>query len=165
MKITFVLLLTCICGVLLILYAGVALIQDKKYFTSAPKDIQAAILPHSERFKGAHALGWLLTAIALIFIFGSVIYGIYDGKQNHFDFWSYFWRFLILLEGYKIWDMIFLDWYLLTKSHFYQHYFPEVDGCKSLEHTGFNRKEQLLKLCVLFPVVSMVLAVICTWIF
>lgn len=144
------------------LWAGVAFIQDKKYFTSAPKDVQAAIETRKERFKGAHAVGWILMAVAAVLVIGSVIIAIADGIRRGFSFGQFFLRFLILLEGYKVWDMIFLDWYLLTKSHFYQHYFPEVEGCESLKHTGFNRKSQAMKLCVIFPALSLALAGICT---
>lgn len=162
MKITFLLLLIIICGVFLMLWAGVAFIQNKKYFTSAPKDVQEAILPHKERFHGAHILGWILMAVAAILVIGSVIFGIIDGIKKDFSFLQFFFRFLILLEGYKVWDMIFLDWFLLTKSHFYQHYFPEVEGCESLKHTGFNRKSQIIKLCIIFPILALVLSGICT---
>lgn len=42
----------------LILYAGVALIQDKRFFSSAPKENLDAIPDRKpERFRGAHALG------------------------------------------------------------------------------------------------------------
>lgn len=162
MALTFLLLLVIIAGILLMLWSGVAFIQDKKYFTSAPKDVQAAILPHDERFPGAHLIGWILMGVAGILIIGAVIIGVADGLRRNYSFVQFFLRFFILLDGYKIWDMIFLDWYLLTKSHFYQHYFPEVEGCKSLEHTGFNRQSQLLKLCVVFPLLSLALAGICT---
>lgn len=159
---TFLLLLIIICGILLMLWAGVALIQNKKYFTSAPKDVQEAIQSREEHFRGAHAVGWLLMVVAAILAIGSVLFAVVDGIRRDFSFGQFFLRFLILLEGYKAWDMIFLDWYLLTKSHFYQYYFPEVEGCESLKHTGFNRKEQLMKLCVIFPVVSFAMAGICT---
>lgn len=161
MAVTIGMLCICIAGILLMLYAGVAFIQDKKYFTSAPKDIQEAIQVHEERFKGAHALGWILMILACVMIFGSVIYAAYDGIHKGFSFTQFFIRFLIMLDGYKIWDMIFLDWFLLTKSHFYQHYYPETEGCESFKHTGFNTKSQLLKLFVIFPLVSLVLAGIC----
>lgn len=162
MSVTLWLLLIIIGGILLMLWSGVAFIQDKKYFTSAPKDVQAAILPHEERFPGAHLLGWILMALSAVLMIGAVIFAIVDGLRQHYSFGQFFLRFLILLDGYKIWDMIFLDWYLLTKSHFYQHYFPEVAGCESLTHTGFNTKSQLLKLCIIFPLVSVLLAWFCT---
>lgn len=158
---TFILLVVIICGVFLMLWAGVAFIQDKKYFSSAPKDVQEAIQPREERFHGAHAVGWMLMAIAAVLVIGAVVLAVVDGIHRGYSFWQYFLRFLILLEGYKIWDIVFLDWYLLTKSHFYQHYFPEVEGCESLTHTGFNRKEQLLKLCLIFPAISAALAGLC----
>lgn len=161
METTFLLLLIIICGVLLMLWAGVAFIQDKRYFTSAPKDVQEAILPREERFKGAHALGWLLMAAAAVLVIGAVLFAVIDGIRGDYSFGQFFLRFLILLEGYKVWDMIFLDWYLLTKSHFYQHYFPEVEECKSLKHAGFNRKEQVMKLCVIFPMIALALSGIC----
>lgn len=68
MILTVILLLLCICRVFLMLFAGVALIQDKKYFSSAPKDVKAAIRPREERFHGAYALGWILMAAAAVLI-------------------------------------------------------------------------------------------------
>lgn len=45
-------------GLFLMILAAVALIQDKRMFTSAPRDIQEAIVPREqERFPGAHAAG------------------------------------------------------------------------------------------------------------
>lgn len=161
MGVTTGMLCICIAGIMLMLYAGVALIHDKKYFTSAPEDIQKAIRVHEERFKGAHALGWILMIAAGVMISGSVIYASYDGIQRDFSFTRFFIRFLIMLDGYKVWDMIFLDWFLLTKPHFYQHYYPETEGCESFKHTGFNTRSQLLKLLVIFPVISLFLAGIC----
>ena len=60
MLLTLFLTLIFILAVCLLLYAAVALIQDRRFFTTAPKDIQAAAVDHPERFPGAHALGWLL---------------------------------------------------------------------------------------------------------
>ena len=61
----------------------------------------------------------------------------------------------------KAFDIIFLDWFLLTRSHFYQHYYPETEGCVSYRQFGFNRKQQIGKI-VLFPFVALLLAWICT---
>lgn len=46
--------------------AVVAFIQSKKFFGSAPKDIQEAILEHEERFFGARILGWLILVISVL---------------------------------------------------------------------------------------------------
>lgn len=164
MALSFLMLFIIVCAVMLMLWAGVALIQDKKYFTSAPKDVQEAIQPRKERFCGAHALGWTLMAVSALVILSTVVWAVLDGADRWFSFSQYFLRFLIILEGYKVWDIVFLDWFLLTKSRFYQHYFPEVEGCESLKHFGFNRSQQGIKLLV-YPLVALALSGLCTVIF
>ena len=42
----------------LILYAGVGFIQDKRFFSSAPKENLEAIPDKKERFPGAHVIGY-----------------------------------------------------------------------------------------------------------
>ena len=54
---TIILALCFILAILLMLYAAVALVQDKSLFGSAPKDIVDAIQHREERFKGARFLG------------------------------------------------------------------------------------------------------------
>ena len=56
MLLTIILSIIMMAGLFLMLLAGVAFIQDKKYFTSAPKDVQESILPREERFHGQHAI-------------------------------------------------------------------------------------------------------------
>lgn len=66
MLLTILLSFVLIVSVCLLLYAAVALIQDRRFFTTEPKDIQAAAIEHPERFPGAHALGWVLAIISLL---------------------------------------------------------------------------------------------------
>jgi hypothetical protein len=56
--------------------------------------------------------------------------------------------------------MIFIDWYLLTKSHLFQHYYPETEGCRGFHSYGFNRKSQIAKI-IIFPFVALAAAGIC----
>ena len=88
----------------------------------------------------------------------SIVYGAWDGIRNNFTLWEFFIRFLVMFESYKLFDMIFIDWFLLTKSNFYQHYYPETKGCESYDNYGFNLKSQLLKLIIIFPVTAFALA-------
>lgn len=143
------------------LFAAVAFIQDKRFFGTAPKDVQERVLIHEERFPGMHILGYVLCIAAIAVIAGSVIIAVWDGIMRDYGFLQFFIRFMIMLEGYKIWDMLFLDNYLLTKSNFFQHYYPEIGDCKGVKEFGFNFKEQLLKLIVVFPVVSLAAAGLC----
>ena len=161
MEITLILSLILMAALFLMIFAAVALVQDKRLFTSAPKDIQAAITEHKERFPGARLLGWTLLVIAVLAFPGTFLYGALDGIHRSYGFWQFFARFLTMLYLLKAFDIIFLDWFLLTKAHFYQHYFPETEGCAGYHQFGFNRKQQIGKL-VLFPFVALLLAWICT---
>ncbi len=161
MLLTLLLALIFIVSICLMLYSAVALIQNKKLFSSAPKDVQAAIQEKPERFKGARVLGIILLMLSFGGCAFAFIYGAVNGIQNGFSFWQFFARFLIMLYLYKAFDMICFDWLLLTKSRFFQHYYPEIEGCEGLEKYGFNLKSQIAKL-IAFPFVSLLAAWICT---
>ena len=162
MVITLILSVVFIASIILMLYSAVALVQKKALFSSAPKDVQAAIIERkTERFKGARAIGWALIVISMLGIAGAFIFGAVNGIQNHFTLLQFFIRFLLMLYIYKAFDIVCFDWFLLTKSHFFQHYYPEIEGCESLERYGFNIKSQMIKLIV-FPFVSLLAAWICT---
>ena len=161
MKVTLLLSLALMAELFLLLWAAVALVQSKKLFTTAPKDIQAAALEHAEHFPGARILGWTLLVIFAAAFLGAFVYGGWDGIRQGYGFWQFFGRFLTMLYLLKAFDIICLDWFLLTKSHFFQHYYPETEGCAGYHQFGFNRKEQLTRI-VLFPFLSLLLAWICT---
>ncbi|MCM1321820.1 MAG: hypothetical protein NC041_10070 [Bacteroides sp.] len=144
----------------LMIWAAVALVRNPKLFATAPKDIQAAIVKHEKRFLGANVIGWILLLLCAALFLGAFIYGGWDGMQNNYSFRQFFGRFLIMLYLEKAFDIICLDWFLLTKSRFFQHYYPETAGCAGYHQFGFNRKEQLARI-VVFPFVSLVLAGIC----
>ncbi|MBR2769088.1 MAG: hypothetical protein IKD68_09150 [Solobacterium sp.] len=157
MGLTILLSLVFTAGVCLLLYAAVTLIQDRRFFTTAPKDIQAAASDHPERFPGAHALGWILAVISLFMMAGAFVYAGYDGVKNGFSFFQHWLRFAVMFYLWKAFDVICLDWYLLTKSHFFQKYYPETEGCEGYHQFGFNRKEQMIRLLV-FPFASALMA-------
>ena len=93
--------------------------------TTAPKDIQAAAKDHPERFRGAHSLGWAIGIACLLIMTGVFVYDGYEGIKSGFVFWQFFLRFFIIGAVIKAFDIISLDYILLTKTHFFQHYFPE----------------------------------------
>ncbi len=140
--------------------AAVGLIQNKKLFTTAPKDIQEAAKEHPERFPGQHVLGWKLAILCLLIAIGTFVYGGRNGVKNGFTFRQFFLRFLIMLYLWKAFDIVCLDWLLLTKSHFFQHFYPETEGCAGYHAFGFNRRGQIIRILV-FPFVTAALAGIC----
>jgi len=158
---TFILALCFILAILLMLYAAVALVQDKSLFGSAPKDIVDAIQPREERFKGARFLGWSLIILSMLILVAVAVIGIWDGVKQGYDFWQFFWRCLFILYIYKAFDLVFLDWVLLQKTSFFQHYYPETEGCAGYHSYGFNKKSQITKI-LLFPFISALIAWLCT---
>ena len=159
--VTFLLSLLAIGGITLMLYSAVALVQDKRLFGSAPKEAQELIQPKPERFKGQHLFGWALLIISMLMVVAALVLAVWDGVGNNFGFWKFFARFLTILYAYKAFDMICFDYLLLTRSHFFQRYYPEVDGCDSFHKYGFNLKSQIIRIIV-YPFICALAAWICT---
>lgn len=61
-------------------------IQDKRFFTSAPKAAQEVIQPKAARFRGQHTVGRLMMILALSLMGGAIIMGAYDGIRKEFSF-------------------------------------------------------------------------------
>ena len=124
----------------IMLLSAVAFIQDKKFFSSAPKEAQDAVQPRQEElFYGARTIGWTL-----------------------FTFFQFFLRFILIFTIYKLYDMICFDYFLLMKFKFFQHYYPELETVYANRKYGYNIKSQLLKLLFIFPAASALAAWICT---
>ena len=153
-----------VCGaVSLMMISGIAFIQDIKMFSSAPKEARAVLKPRDkELFYGARTIGWVLMIFSVLMILGSLIIAVWDGFRSDFSFWKFLTRLVIMFTVYKLYDMIFFDYFLLVKFHFFQHYYPEIEKAFEGRKYGFNIKSQLLKLLVIFPVVSALAAWICT---
>ena len=152
------------CGAItLLLISAVAFIQDRKFFSSAPKEALEVLVPREkELFYGARSMGWVLLILAVLMILGVGVISIWDGFKSGYSFIQFFLRFVLIFTIYKAYDMIFFDWFLLCKFHFFQHYYPEVESVYSGRKYGYNLKSQLLKLLVIFPAASALAAWICT---
>ena len=144
----------------LILYAGVGFIQDKRFFSSAPKENLAAIPDRRERFRGAHIVGWALAAVALALFAGALALAAWDGVRNDFGFWPSFARFIAMLYLLEIYDILFFDWVLLCHSGFFPHFYPELKGVVGLHMFGYNKKAHILHFALYIPA-SAVLAGVC----
>lgn len=161
MIVTLVLSIILMGATFLIIFSITAFIQSKQFFSSAPQDIQEAIIERDkERFPGARIIGWVIFIFGIVAFGGAFVYGAWDGFLNEFSFVLYFARFLTMLYLFKIFDIIFLDWFLLTKVRYYQHYFPETEGCTGYQSFGFNRKSQTIRFIV-YLFVALLLAGIC----
>lgn len=57
-----------------LLYGAVGFIQDKRFFSSAPKENLDAIPDtKEERFRGAHIAGWCIVILALVMFADALI--------------------------------------------------------------------------------------------
>ena len=117
---------------------------------------------NEELFYGARAIGWVLMLLSVLAILGVGVIAVWDGFRSGYSFARFFLRFMLIFTIYKAYDMIFFDWFLLCKFHFFQHYYPETAPALNGRKYGFNIKSQLLKLLVIFPAVSALAAWICT---
>jgi hypothetical protein len=147
----------------LMLLSAVSFIQDKKFFSSAPKEAQKVLLPReNELFYGARVIGWTLMIFSMLMIAGVGVISIWDGFRSGYTFRQFFLRFVTIFTVYKLYDMICFDWFLLCKFRFFQYFFPEVKSVYNGRKYGYNIKSQLLKLLVIFPAASSLAAWICS---
>ena len=154
-------------AITLLLISAVAFVQydgtNKWFFSSAPKEALELLKPrNNELFYGAKAMGWALMIISILMILGAGVIAVWDGFRSGFGFWRFFTRFMLIFTIYKVYDMIFFDWFLLCRFHFFQYYCPEVAPVYNGRKYGYNLKSQLLKLLVIFPAASALAAGICT---
>lgn len=82
MKITIVATLMIFVAYFLILYAGGAWIQDKRFFSSAPKENLEAIPDKKERFRGAHIIGWIIGIFAILLFASAIVLAAWDGINS-----------------------------------------------------------------------------------
>jgi hypothetical protein len=107
-------------------------------------------------------MGWVLVIISVLLILGVGAVSVWDGFRSGFSFMQFFLRFASIFTVYKIYDMIFFDWFLLCRFRFFQHYFPEVESVYRGRKYGYNLRSQLLKLLVIFPAASALAAWVCS---
>lgn len=150
-------------AITIMLFSAVAFIQDKRFFSSAPKEAQEVLRPRDkELFYGAKVIGWGLMVFSFLLILGVGVISIWDGIRSGYTFLQFFVRFVLIFTVYKIYDMVCFDYFLLMKYHFFQFYFPEVESVYSGRKYGYNIKSQLLKLFLIFPAASALAAWVCT---
>ena len=56
--------------------------QDKRFFSSAPKENLDAIPDKKERFRGAHVIGWIIGILAILMFAGAFVLAAWDGVRK-----------------------------------------------------------------------------------
>jgi len=159
MLMNFALLAALIVLFVLFMAAAIAFLL-KLIIKTAPLDVQERLSGRPDAPAWKTALGIVICLCLLLGIAAVLVYAGFDAVRSHMGFWQIFLRFFILFAGYKLFDMFFFDYLLLTKMNVYQKFFPEVAGCRSMEKFGFNLKSQLLKLAAFTAAALIVAAVL-----
>ena len=164
MILTIILSIMMMAGLFLMLWGGVGFLQDKRFFSSAPKE-ELDVIPDKlpERFKGQHAVGWLMILFSLLLMGGAIVLAAWDGIRNSFTFWQFFARFIFMLLALKAFDIFFFDWILLCNAgfNFFPHYYPETKTVLGRHLFGYNWKTHLAHI-IAFLFVAAFLSWICT---
>ncbi len=131
-----------------------------KYFSV---DVQERLKPRLESLPMSfkRVVGWIILVVFCVLYVGIFVYGAIDGINNGYNFGQFFLRFFLIGGIIKVFDIVCLDYFLLTKTHFFQHYFPETEGCIGWKRFGYNRKQQIRQ-CVAIVVLSPIIAFICS---
>ena len=127
-----------------------------------PKDVQERLQPRLDSLPMSprRVLGWVILILLIVGYVGLFIVGGLDGLRRGYSFWALFARFLIIGGVIKAFDIIALDYFLLTKTHFFQHYFPETEDCPGWQDFGYNRCQQLRQI-----VITVIGSALTAWIF
>lgn len=112
-----------------------------------PEDVQKRLEPRLKQWERQpisprRILGWIILILFCLAYVGLFVIGGMDGLRRGYSFWQFFLRFFIIGAVIKAFDIICLDYVLLTKTHFFQHYFPETEGCAGWQDFGYNRRQQ-----------------------
>jgi hypothetical protein len=128
-----------------------------------PIDVQERLKPRIENLPMSfkRVVGWIILIVFCILYAGLFVYGAIDGINNDYGFWQFFIRFFMIGGIVKVFDIVCLDYVLLTKTHFFQHYFPETEGCIGWKMFGYNRKQQIRQ-SVSIVIISLIVAFICS---
>ncbi|MBQ9383650.1 MAG: hypothetical protein IJT87_05385 [Ruminiclostridium sp.] len=135
----------------LMIWSATVTMPSKLLAKNFPEDVQEALKPRLDSLpmSGKRVIGMLILIVLILAFCGIFVIGGIDGMNNNFSYLDYLVRFLIMSYGVKAFDIIGLDFFLLTKSRFFQRYFPETEGCAGWKQFGYNRKQQLRQIIVM----------------
>ena len=139
------------------------LAPTKLFMRFLPQDIRDAAKDHPDPPRERRILGYLLTAVvAVAYVGGLVLIGA-DALRHGCGFWRIFGRYLLFMVGYKVFDILVQDQYIVVKKKYFVRFFPETRDCKSWDDRSFNKDNQLKRL-IAFPFVCALLARLTLWI-
>ena len=128
-----------------------------------PQDIREATKEHPDPPKERRILGYLLTAVLAVAYVGAIVLIGADALRHGCGFRQIFGRYMLFLYGYKIFDILVQDQYIVIRKKYYLRFFPETRDCKSWNDYSFNKSNQMKRL-IAFPFVCALTAWLTVWI-
>ena len=122
-----------------------------------PQDIREAAKGHSDPPAGKRMVGYLLTALAAAGYAGLLFFLGADGIRRGYGFWLLFGRFMLFMYGYKLFDILVQDQYIVITRKYFVKFYPETRNCRSWDDRSFNTRNQLIRL-IAFPFVCALMA-------
>lgn len=130
-------------------------------YLGAPDDIKEMASKLPDQPAWVNALGVLILVAGFAGVAAVLVWAVRDTLETKMSFWSAFLRFLVLFEGYKLFDVVCFDYLMLTKLKLPLRVYPETAGFKAYDSFGFNAKSQISK-AVAFAGISLLLAYVLT---
>ena len=156
--ITTLIVLAYVCALSLFFIVVIPPLAPTKLFMSfLPGDIREAAKDHPDPPKERRILGYLLTAVFAAAYVGAIAFIGADALRHGAGYWRVFGRYMLFMYGYKVFDILVQDRYIVIKRKYYLRFFPETAGCKSWNDPGFNKSNQMKRL-IAFPFVCAIMA-------
>ena len=153
--------LTALAAVCLLSLAFILIIPHfaatKVLMSFLPQDIREAAIAHPDPSLGRQIISYLMTALAAAGYVGVLFFLGADGIRRGYGFWLLFGRFMLFMYGYKLFDILVQDQYIVITTKYFVQFYPETKECKSWNDRSFNTKNQIIRL-IAFPFVCALMA-------
>ncbi len=140
-----------------------SLAPSKLFMRFLPQDIREAAKDHPDPPKERRILGYLLTAVFAIAYVGAIVLIGADALRHGCGYWQIFGRYMLFMYGYKVFDILVQDQYIVVKKKYFLRFFPETKDCKSWNDRSFNKSNQMKRM-IAFPFFCALMAWITIWI-
>ena len=139
------------------------LASTKLFMRFLPQDIREAAKDHPDPPKERRILGYLLTAVVAAAYAGAFVLIGGDALRKGCGFWQICGRYMLFMYGYKVFDILVQDQYIVIRKKYFIRFFPETKDCGSWNDRSFNKSNQLRRL-IAFPFACAMLAWITVWV-
>ena len=143
-----VLVLVCLVSLLYILVIP-HFATTKLFLRFLSNDIREAAKDHPDPPIVKQLVGWLLTAAFAGVYLGALRFLGSDGLRHGYGFWLSFGRYLLFMYGYKLFDILVQDQYVVITRQYYVRFYPETGACAGWHDRSFNTRNQLIRIAAI----------------